>query len=67
MGAPLNLEIGLSQSSSFAQKGEGKAGGGDITIYESGSSGQASQGLSTWVIVGLVAAAVVIVLLLRRR
>lgn len=68
MSTPMNLEVGLSGSQSYAQKITPTTGGGDVVIYESGSSGQATQGLSPWVIVALVAlAAVVVVLLFRGR
>lgn len=67
MATPMNLELGLSGSQSYAQKITPTTGGGDVVIYETGSSGQASQGLSAWVVVALVAAAVVVVFLFFRR
>lgn len=67
MGAPLNLEVGISGSSSFAQRVDGKATTGEITIYESGSSGRASQGLPGWVVVAVVASAALVLFLLFRR
>lgn len=56
---PLNLELGLSQSTSAA----GKAGGGDIII----NAGGAKQTQTMWWVIGAVAIAGLIVLSLLKR
>lgn len=70
--APFNLELGLSQSTSVAsQAGAGDfvvtGGGGASRPLAVGPSASASSGMNTWLVAGIIGAALLLIFLVFKR